>query len=724
MLLRVSLNIAMGARSGTRDEVMRKFTVVGVAALLSVQPALANDEGAALADKAGESGDQIIVTANAGTKTETPLVEMPQPITVITSEQYISQGAISISDTVKYAAGVLASPYGRDTRVDGFSVRGIDALQFRDGMRDIFSYYASITADPYNFSRVEIVRGPASVLFGQGSIGGLVNLVSKTPEFKTGGELNLVYGSYDRKEVMGDVNLALADNLAIRAVGRVRDADTYVDHVPDDRVLFAPSIRWQPTPDTDVVLTGLYQEDDTGSTAQFLPIVGNFRPNPANPSERLDPYTFVGKPGWDRYAGRLLQGGGSITHRFSDNIRLSVKARYIDSDLEYKTHYADSYTYPSDPFSVYGTDGRTIGLYADASDARMNVFSTDNNLQFNFNTGTDIEHKLLVGLDYSWNKVGKRGIFGFETVDLYNIDYDALETYEPAGPYAYNSQKQLGVYVQDQIRFFDRVSVVLGARRDHVTNSTGQKDNATTFRAGIIGEIGAGFSPFFSYTESFLPIAGTLTGPGGVIGDPFEPQTGTQYEAGVKWQPTPATLVTVTAFHIKEQNRVLYLPNNVTTQSGELTTKGIEVEASHRLPGDFELLVNYGYNQLKSEVNSSLEYMPRHIASIWSTKTFGMTDGAQLRLGAGVVYSGKSKSTGALDPYGLNPAIPAGTLYTVVTPSRTTVDALAEINWQSWRFALNATNLLNNKFYASCLARGDCFMGAPRNVMGTVSYRF
>lgn len=330
-------------------------------------------------------------------------------------------------------AKLRGNPYGRDTRVDGFNVRGIDALQFRDGMRDIFSYYAGITSDPYNFERVEIVRGPASVLFGQGSIGGLVNLVSKAPGFETRGEINLVYGSYDRKEVLADVNLALSDGFAIRAVGRARDADTYVDHVPDDRVMFAPSVRWQPTPDTDVVLTGLYQEDDTGSTSQFLPIIGTFRPNPGAPGP-LDRYTFVGKPGWDRYAGRSLQGMASVTHDFSDAVRLSLKARYIDSDLEYFTHYADSYSNPTDPFSVYGTDRRTIGLYADASDARMNVFSTDNNLQFNFNSGANIEHKLLVGVDYSWNKVGKRGVFGFETIDLYDIDYDALLTYDPTGP--------------------------------------------------------------------------------------------------------------------------------------------------------------------------------------------------------------------------------------------------------------------------------------------------
>ena len=697
---------------------VRMIALCSAAALaFATNPAWAADSaedaasagGSAADADAAAAEDPIVVTGYTGTKTDTALAELPQPIKVITAEQYEAQGAISISDTIKYAAGVAANPYGRDTRVDGFNVRGLDALQFRDGMRDVFSYYASIASDPYNFSRVEIVRGPASVLFGQGSIGGLINLVSKTPDFTTRGEISLVYGSYDRKEVLGDVNVALADDLAVRFVGRARDAGTYIDHVPDDRVMFAPSIRWQPTPDTDVILTGLYQEDDTGSTSQFLPIVGTFRPNTVA-GKQLDRYTFVGKAGWDRYAGRLLQGGGSVTHRFSDNVKLSLKARYIDSDLEYNTHYADSYTNPEDPYSVYGTNGRMIGLTADASDARMNVFSTDNNLQFDFTTGANVEHKLLVGIDYSRNKVQKRYAGGTELVDLYDIDYDALLTYDPSGPFTKESQKQLGVYVHDQIRFFDRVSVVLGARRDRVTGSSGQKDNATTFRAGIIGEIGAGISPFFSYTESFLPVAGRIDNGDGTFGDPYRPQTGTQYEAGIKWQPTPNTLVTATAFKIKERNRVLYLAAGGTAQSGELNTRGFEIEASHSLPGNFELLANYGYAKLKSETNTSLDYMPRHTASIWSTKTFGLADEAQLRLGVGVVYSGKSIST--------------SDVWSIVTPSRTTVDALAEINWNNWRFAVNATNLLNNKFFASCLARGDCFIGAPRNVMGTIGYRF
>ncbi len=694
---------------------MRIIALAGLAGLITPQVAWAADA----AMEAAPADDTIIVTGDridnfAGTKTDTPLIQTPQPITVITSEQFLSQGAINISDTVRYAAGITANAYGRDTRVDSFVIRGIDALQFRDGMRDIFSFYASIASDPYNFSRVEVVRGPASVLFGQGSIGGLVNLVSKTPDFETRGELTAVYGSYDRKELLGDINLALSDTLAVRAVGRARDADTYVDHVPDDRVMFAPSLRWQPTPDTDVTLLGLYQEDDSGSTSQFLPVVGTVEPNGTNP--KLDRFLFIGKPGWDRYDGRTLQGGGGITQRFGETVKVNLKARYIDSDLTYLTHYPDSYSIPTNPY--LDAARRRIGLYADGSIARLNVFTTDNNVQFKFNTGASVEHMLLAGVDFSWNRVRKAGAYGFETIDIYNIDYAALSDYgggiptaadpnfSPGSSYATsNSQRQLGLYVQDQIRFFDRVSVVLGARRDRVRSNdnvggTRKIDKATTFRAGIIGEIGANISPFFSYTESFQPLAGAG----------LRPQTGRQYEAGAKWQPDLQTLVTVTGFDIQDSNRPIAGPLGVTVQAGKLKSRGVEFEASRTLANDYEVLVNYSYNKVTSPDDTYFDFLPRHNASVWTTKTLPLANEATLRLGGGVRYTGKRRSVG-----------PA---WTLVTGANTLVDALVEVNWRDWRFAVNATNLLGNKFYASVLSRGDTFVGAPRNVMGSVSYRF
>ncbi|QNA82795.1 TonB-dependent siderophore receptor [Sphingomonas sp. So64.6b] len=668
-------------------------------------------DGAPTGTPDGDRRDDIIVTgerakqdAGAGTKTATPLIETPQPITILTEDMFRAQGAISISDTVRYAAGITANPYGRDTRVDSFAIRGIDALQFRDGMRDIFGSYVSTTSDPYNFSRVEVVRGPASVLFGQGSIGGIVNLVSKTPEFTTRGEIAAVYGSDNRKELLADINGPIADGLAARLVARVRDSDTFIDNVRDDRVMIAPSLRWQPGTDTDITLLGLYQNDHGGSTPQFLPIVGTLYDNPGNP--RLPRTLFVGKPGHDRYDGRLLQGTAMVKQRITDQIELNLKARYIDSDVSYFTHYTNSYSNPTDPY-LAGSNGRLIQLYSDDKLATLNVFTTDNNLQIKFDTGAGISHLLLVGVDYSWNRFTERYGSGVETVDLYNIDRAALSipVIDPVA--ARQSQKQLGLYVQDQIRFADRVSVVLGARRDHVSSPGVPSDNATTFRAGIIGEIGAGISPFFSYTESFQPIAGFSTG-----GSAFKPQKGTQYEAGVKWQPDASTLVTVTGFHIRESNRPIADPANPLgqIQSGELTTKGFEVEATRTLPGNYELSVNYGYNKLETKDSPYFDYYPRHNASIWGMKTLPVSDAVSLRLGAGVRYTGNRKSVGPV--------------WTIVTGDNTLVDALAELEWSKWRLSVNATNLFNQSYFASCLSRGDCFIGAPRNVMGTLAYHF
>ena len=309
---------------------------------LAPAPALAEEAAAEAADQAERPSIVVTgerATSGAATKTDAPALEVPQPVTVIPAEVFEAQGAVSVSDTLNYVAGVQANPYGPDSRVDGGFVRGINALQFRDGMRDVFSYYASLRADPYNFSSVQVLRGPSSVLFGAGSLGGIVNLNSKLPEFMPAGEVALRYGSFDRKEALADVTGPISGTLAGRLVARVRDSGTQTDHVPDDRVMVAPSLTWQPAMDTSLTLLGLYQEDDGGSTAQFLPLLGTILPNP---NGKLENDLFIGKPGWDRYDGRLLQGTALFEHSFADIAKINLKARYIDSDLSYFTHYPDS----------------------------------------------------------------------------------------------------------------------------------------------------------------------------------------------------------------------------------------------------------------------------------------------------------------------------------------------------------------------------------------------
>ncbi|ACJ00372.1 TonB-dependent siderophore receptor [Rhodospirillum centenum] len=693
-----------------------------LAVLAATAPASAQEAGTATGEDAAADRpiDEIIVTgarqrSGAATKTDIPVIETPQPISIVPAELYQAQGALSVADTLRYVAGVQANPYGPDSRVDSSFIRGTNPLQFRDGMRDLFSYYASIRADPYTFSQVEVVRGPASVLFGTTSLGGLVNLVSKTPRFETGGEVSLRYGSFDRKEALADVTGTLAPGLAGRLVARVRESGTQTDHVPDDRTLLAPSVRWQPGPDTDITLLGLYQEDDGGSTSQFLPVVGTLLPNP---NGRLPDSLFIGKPGWDRYDGRLRQGTGIVEHRFTDRVRMNLRARYVDSDLTYLTHYPDSYANPTNPY--LDPARRLIGLYADGSKARMDIFSTDNNLRVDFNTGAAVEHVVLAGVDYSWNHVRKKGGFGYEIIDIYDPDYDALSDFGgglPAtDPTEDVAQKQLGFYVQDQIRLWDRASVVLGGRRDRVrTTNAGsptEEAEATSLRAGLIVEVLTGVSPFVSYTESFEPIAGTASD-----GGAFDPKRGRQYEAGVKFHPDDATLLTLTGYHIKESNRPVDDPATPDpfdqTQAGSLTSKGFEVEASRLLPGNYEIIASYSYTKAEiEEEGTQLENVPKHNASLWGTKTLDLGSEARLRLGGGVRYAGASRSYGAAFPDGLR------------TPSYTLVDALAEVTWRNWQFTLNATNLLGKDYYSACLARGDCFMGAERTVFGTLSYRF
>lgn len=678
---------------------------------------------AAHADEAADGIDAraIVVTGarderSVSTKTDTPVIETPQPITVVDADLYLAQGAVSIGDTLNYVSGVTANPYGPDSRVDGALVRGIEALQFRDGMRDIYSYYASIRADPYNFDQVELVRGPASVLFGQGALGGIINLVSKIPEFSPSGEISLRYGSFDRKEALLDVTGPLGTAVAGRLVARVRDADTQTDFVADDRVMVSPSITFQPSPDTDLTLIGLYQEDDGGSTSQFLPLVGTLLPNP---NGRLPNDRFVGKPGWDRYDGRLLQGTALFEHRFGDTARLNLKARYIDSDLTYFTHYPNSYSNPVAPY--LDADQRQIGLYADATTARMEIFSTDNNVQLDFATGAGIEHTVLAGVDFSFNSVRKLRSVTTEVIDIYDVDYAALPDYGggfPGKPYVSEDvdQDQVGIYLQDQIRFADRVSVVLGARRDWTSaqNSGGatRRDAATTFRAGIIGDVTDGISPFFSYTESFEPIAGTTAD-----GSPFVPKTGRQFEAGVKLHPLDQVLVTVTGYHIKEANRPVSddsTPNPTDQiQIGEMISKGVEFEGTASLPGELTLIANASYNEAEiAGSGQQLDNVPQFNASFWATKGFALSDEAHLLLGGGVRHVGKNRSYGAFFPDGL------------VTPAFTLVDALAEIEFARWSLRVNATNLFDKRYYSACLARGDCFVGSERNIMGTVSYRF
>lgn len=658
---------------------------------------------------------ELLVTATratTATKTDTALIETPQAISVVTAAQIADRGALTMQETLRYSAGVTAEAFGLDTRQDQPVVRGFYSTQYKDGMRTLFGYSLVPRNEVFTLDRVELLRGPSSMLYGAGATGGVVNVVSKRPLFEAGGEVAAQYGSFNRKQFQIDVTGPLSDNLAGRIVAVGRDSDMQTREIRDDRFVIAPSLTWRPTDATSFTLLGIYQQDKTASSQQFLPVVATLQ---APPGRRMDSRTFLGEPGYDRL--NTDQAGLTLLtdHSFSDSLKFSSGIRYVEASAVFQEIYPDVYSNPTNPF--VDADQRRVARSAYAIESDTRTFTTDNHLAWDVATGA-FTHKVLLGVDYLDNRETQDSGFGpVADIDIYAPVYGNFIAPELA-PLGKLKQSQVGVYLQDQIRFADRVSIVLGARRDRAESQVGsadeQVDYATTYRAGVIFDLAYGISPYFSYTESFLPVGGL-----DFYGNNFKPQEGSQYEGGLKWQPNPTTLVTLAGYKITETNRPTNDPDNVlnTVQTGEVESEGFEIEGSTALTDSFYVTASYSYTKAEvtqstfpEEIGVQLSDTPKDLASVWGVKTWRLTDEVSLRTGLGVRYVGSTISTGV-----------AGTLK---TPSYTLADALVAVDWNAWSLSVNATNLFDKDYYSPCRAFGDCFTGNRRNVIATLGYRF
>ncbi|AGH50389.1 MULTISPECIES: TonB-dependent siderophore receptor [Sphingomonas] len=724
---------------------------------LATAPARAEDAASAPVDPA-----DIIVTgaqyqSPIGTKTDTPLIDTPQAITVVSAERFLEMGALNLQDTLRYTAGVRTEAYGLDTRGDYGFVRGTEPGVYQDGMRRSFGYRQGSRQEIFTLSSVEVLRGPSSMLYGQAPIGGLVNTTSKRPQFDFGGEGFVSYGTFDRKEAGIDVTgPLLGDQLAARLVAVWRDADSQTDHAREKRWTINPSLTWRMGSDTELTLIGLVQDDNNGWTGQFLPYVSTLfgKDHPLGP---LPWSRNLGEPSVDKVDYNTEWVSAQFSHRFSEALQFRQNARYEWFKSSQILHYADiyggspaaPYLDPADPylnavFPEYAALGpnRVLNRYAFGEVFHSRTLTTDSQLQADFATGP-LTHKLLVGFDYAHYKTRERDAFamsnnGFDEdgnpippgttpIDAYNPVYGnvmPLTFYDVPD----TKQEQTGFYVQDQIKAFDKATLLVGLRYDRATNDTeGAErfvDHAWTTRIAFLYEIAPGVVPYVSYTESFQPIAGA-----DFYGQPYDPTRGRQYEIGVKWQPDPATFVTVTAYDMKDSGRLVNDPSNPNNQiqAGKVRTKGFEVEASRSIANDLDIIASYSYtrardsnlsDQIDAGVGLStnqLESIPKHLASIWAMKHVAVTDEAKLRIGAGLRYVSDSYSP----TYDVN-FVP----YTLVTPDYLAADAMIGLDYGAWRLSLNATNLTDKKYYTTCLGRGDCFLGLRRTVNFSVGYRF
>ncbi|TCM20398.1 iron complex outermembrane receptor protein [Novosphingobium sp. PhB165] len=674
-------------------------------------------------------GEGYVATRSlTATKTDTPIARTPQAISVVTSAQIAAQAAQSVPQALRYTSGVQAEQRGVNTDGEEYVFgRGFRLEEYLDGLILPDVSYNIASYEPYNLERVEVLHGPASVLFGQAYPGGIVNLVSKRPTADPLHEVQLSAGSWNRFQGAVDLGgpLDAGGDVLYRLTGVARHSDSQIDHVETERYSLAPAVTVRIDKDTDLTVLGNVQYDPKAGYYNFVPSQGTVT---ANPNGKVSTSLDIGDPSFDRHSRTQWGLGYMLEHRIGETWTLRQNLRY--------THIRDSldnvFTYGFQP------DLRTLNRYTFTNHESLGQIAVDNQVQAKFSTGA-LEHTLLVGLDYRRIDYEERygsDFAGQPTLDAFAPVYGQSFTMPAYSGDEDVGQDQLGLYAQDQIRV-GKLDILAGLRQDWAGSTdherisgqvTKQNDSKLTGRVGAVYSFAGGLSPYVSYATSFQPTVGT-----GYDGSAFRPTTGEQYEAGLKYQPTGLNaFATVSVFHLTQQNVTTPDPDPTHTgfsvQTGEIRSRGVEFELhAHPVP-QLGLIATYTYLDNKVTKSNDTENafgnnlgkrpfgVPRQQASGWADYTFDGGHISGLTLGAGVRYVGST--------YG-------DSLNTFKVKASTLVDALASIDLsgmgealEGWKLSVNASNLLDKRYVAYCQSASLCAFGLRRTVLGSLAYRW
>jgi iron complex outermembrane recepter protein len=680
----------------------------------------------------GSVDGYVATVTGTGGKIDTPLLLTPQSISVITADQIKDQGAQSVIEALRYTSGVSVE-LNSDTRYDETYIRGFRAIQYLDGMPvPLNQFFGTPRIEPYALERIEVLKGPASFLFGQNSPGGLLNMISKRPTEEAQNEVQLQYGSFNHFQTNFDFSgPATKDGkILYRLTGTVRDAETVVDYTRDDVFYIAPAVTWRPSADTSLTVLAHYGFDKGTFPHQYLPPEGTLLPGKFG---RLSRSLFLGEPGFDRFDREQWALGYEFEHRLNDTWRFRQNLRYASVDTFFQAHRIAGF-HDFDPSTpILDSDGRTVdrGAFAVAADA--GTLTVDNHLQADFATGA-LRHKALVGVDYlrTTGNFAFSGTASFTTIDLYNPVYGT--PVPPLTPFSINRTEltQVGVYAQDQIKLGNWL-LTLGGRQDWVESTLdnllapgsppkNRSDAAFTGRAGLTYVLANGLAPYVSYATSFQPVVDDINI------ELLEPTTGRQYEAGIKYQPAGSNLlITAAVFDITQQNFLTYDPEPPFTPSqiGEVRVRGFDIEARAKLTRNIDLLASYAY--LDSEITDSINkveigrqvpLVAPHAAKAWAKYTFTEGPLAGLWIGGGVRYTGPTiAETTSAKPL----EIPG---YTLFDAGMAYDLGRLDRSLQGMELAVNVTNLFDEYHVAGYCDRTFCSLGAGRTVLATLSYRW
>ncbi|MGJ5176154.1 TonB-dependent siderophore receptor [Bradyrhizobium oligotrophicum] len=673
-------------------------------------------------DPRGPINGYVASRSMTGTKTNTPIMETPQAISVVGAEEIRDQKPASLAEALRYAPGVGAQTFGSDVRNDWFKIRGFDAQDvgfFADGLQLFSTAFATWKLYPAGLERIDILRGPSAVLYGGSGPGGLINAISKVPSATPSNSVEVGVNSFGNAYTTFDSTGPFmaasgpSHELTYRLIASVKNGGTQTAFTPDNAYFFAPSVTYQPDLDTKFTVLASATKYET-RPQNFLPYTGTVVDAPFG---RIPTRLYASDPANDKFAREQEMVGYQFEKNLTDSLTFRQNARYAHDDVTLQLLLGNGYD---------SSNAATASL------SRFNSFShdianqanLDNQLEYRFNTG-GIQHTALVGVDLKHYRIDDLQSFAFGTPSLNLL----------APSYGYDggfpstvflnrtiTQKQAAVYGQEQMKI-GQLTLVLSGRNDWVDTdlnnrigtSLSRDDSRFSGRVGAIYNTAVGIAPYVSYATSYNPVIGTNA----ATGQLYTPETGQQTEVGVKIQPHGLDgHFAASVFDLKRQNVLTTDPTNVllSVQTGEVTSRGVELEAVANITP--ELKLTGSYTNFRIFVTKDLDptlidkvptNTPSEIASVWGDYTFKSGWLTGFGFSGGVRYNGRSY---------------ADNLNTLVVPSFFVGDAALHYEVANWRFALNVSNITDKIYVAGCSSATACFYADRRRATLSASYKW
>ncbi|WP_198083565.1 TonB-dependent siderophore receptor [Variovorax sp. E3] len=660
--------------------------------------------------------------STTATKTDTLLRDTPQSISVITGDDMRDRAVQSIAEATRYVPGVnFAQGEGnRETPI----FRGISTTGdfFIDGIRDDVQYYR----DLYNIERVEVFKGPNAMIFGRGATGGLINRVSKQPEWTPfyGGSVTL--GSHDNRRFTVDLNQPINDQLAFRLNGMYENSKSYRDGVWLERSGVNPTISWRPNAKTLVTLGYEHFKDDRIADRGIT----SFRGVPVVTS----PSTFFGNAAGSPTGSTLDAFNALVEHEFDNGVLLRNRTRWSNQDKFYQNVFPGA-------VNNAGT-GVAINAYNNAT-SRKSIFN-QTDLTFSLNTG-GIKHKLLVGAE-----LGQQDTDNFRNTGYFNNTATSVTVplafpttnlpvvYRQAATDANNSGKATvaALYVQDQIELSPQFQVVAGLRYDQFkvdfrNNRNGDRfktnDDLLSPRVGVIYKPVEQVSLYANYSIAYQPRAGDQLASLSLSNAALQPEKFKNYEIGAKWDVSPALAATAALYRLDRSNVIVLDPTDPagtrTILSKGQRTQGLELGLSGNITPAWSVAGGYSYTDAKFSADTSatiragatVGMVPKHTLALWNRYDFSPMWGA----GLGVIRQSKMFASS-------QQIVTTGSPFPNVTlPGYTRVDAAVFFTLnKNMQMQLNVENLFNKRYFLNANSNTNITPGSPRAFRVSLNAKF